>query len=150
MRIILISPPDNVEHETSLVNSMFEEGLTLFHLRKPGYNRKRLSVYLNRINLEFHSRIVVHSCFGLLTDYNLRGIHIRAEDKVSKESFIERYKKDDLSISISCHAFDELTENTGNVDYAGVLQALINERATWNQITGNKYARLIPVVSAHM
>ena len=38
---------------------------------------------------------------------------------------------------------------TGNVDYAGVLQALIKERATWNQITENKYARLIPVVSAH-
>ena len=38
---------------------------------------------------------------------------------------------------------------TGNVDYAGVIQALIKERATWNQITGNKYARLIPVVCAH-
>jgi NAD(P)H-nitrite reductase large subunit len=38
---------------------------------------------------------------------------------------------------------------TGNVDYAGVIQALIKERATWNQITDNKYARLIPVVCAH-
>jgi len=38
---------------------------------------------------------------------------------------------------------------TGNVDYAGVIQALIKEKATWNQITGNKYARLMPVVSAH-
>jgi NAD(P)H-nitrite reductase large subunit len=39
---------------------------------------------------------------------------------------------------------------TGNVDYAGVLQALIKERATWNQISENKYARLMPVVSAHV
>jgi hypothetical protein len=38
---------------------------------------------------------------------------------------------------------------TGNVDYAGVLQALIKEKATWEQILGNKYVRLIPVVSAH-
>ena len=38
---------------------------------------------------------------------------------------------------------------TGNVDYAGVIQALIKEKATWEQMLGNKYVRLIPVVSAH-
>ena len=38
---------------------------------------------------------------------------------------------------------------TGNVDYAGVIQALIKENATWEQMLGNKYVRLIPVVSAH-
>jgi NAD(P)H-nitrite reductase large subunit len=38
---------------------------------------------------------------------------------------------------------------TGNVDGAGVLQALIKDKATWNDVLHNKYARLIPVVSAH-
>ena len=38
---------------------------------------------------------------------------------------------------------------TGNVDYAGVIQALIKENATWEQMLENKYIRLIPVVSAH-
>jgi len=38
---------------------------------------------------------------------------------------------------------------TGNVDYAGVIQALIKENATWEEMLGNKYVRLIPVVSAH-
>ena len=38
---------------------------------------------------------------------------------------------------------------TGNVDYAGVIQALIKEKATWKHILNNKYVRLIPVVSAH-
>lgn len=38
---------------------------------------------------------------------------------------------------------------TGNVDCAGVLQALIKDNATWKDVLDNKYARLIPVVSAH-
>jgi NAD(P)H-nitrite reductase large subunit len=38
---------------------------------------------------------------------------------------------------------------TGNVDCAGVLQALIKDQATWPDVLDNKYARLIPVVSAH-
>lgn len=118
MRIILISPPGHFENETTLVNSMFERGLALFHLRKPVYNRESLSVYLSGINREYHPRIVIHSCFELLTDYNLRGIHIRAADKESKENIIERYiGREDLSISISCHTLNELADDTSGLDY---------------------------------
>jgi NAD(P)H-nitrite reductase large subunit len=38
---------------------------------------------------------------------------------------------------------------TGNVEFSGVLQALIKEKATWKDILINKYSRLIPVVAAH-
>ena len=38
---------------------------------------------------------------------------------------------------------------TGNVDFAGVLQTLIKEKASWNDILANKYSRLIPVVAVH-
>lgn len=38
---------------------------------------------------------------------------------------------------------------TGNVEFSGVLQALIKEKATWKGILNNKYSRLIPVVAAH-
>jgi len=38
---------------------------------------------------------------------------------------------------------------TGNVEFSGVLQALIKEKATWREIAKNRYVRLIPVVAAH-
>jgi NAD(P)H-nitrite reductase large subunit len=38
---------------------------------------------------------------------------------------------------------------TGNVDCAGLIQALIKDKATWKDVLDNKYARLMPVVSAH-
>lgn len=119
MRAILISPPDYNEHETLLVNRMFENNLALLHLRKPGYDREKLSVYLNKINREYHTRIVIHSCYDLLNDYNLRGIHIKGADKELKGSIIERFgSRDDISISISYHSLKELTGDSGSIDYA--------------------------------
>jgi thiamine-phosphate pyrophosphorylase len=54
-----------------------------------------------------------------MNDYNLRGIHIRAEDKDQKVSIVSRYKSsDDTSISISCHRLRELAEDNSGVDYA--------------------------------
>jgi len=119
MYVILISPPDYIEHEALLINRMFENNLSLMHLRKPDYDRKSLSVYLSNVNREYHSRIVIHSCYELLNDYNLRGIHITGVDKEQKDSIIRGFKnRDNISTSISCHTLDELTGDNKGIDYA--------------------------------
>ena len=90
MKIILITHPDYLEDEQSLINEMFEKGLCLLHLRKPGYDRESLSEYLGDIKWNFHSRIVIHSCYDLVHDYNLRGIHITGVNTGEKRSIISR------------------------------------------------------------
>ena len=35
---IIISPEENVKNETDLINLLFEQGLDLFHIRKPTYS----------------------------------------------------------------------------------------------------------------
>lgn len=119
MRIILISFPEYFERETIFVNRMFEKKLALLHLRKPGYDREMLSVYLNNIKREYHPRIVIHSCYDLLNHYNLRGIHIKGSDKELKGSILEKFiERDDISKSISYHSLEELTGDTDGLDYA--------------------------------
>jgi len=101
------------------VNRMFENKLALLHLRKPVYDREKLSVYLNKINREYHPRIVIHSCYDLLNDYNLGGIHIKVSDKELKGSILDRFTgRDDINISISYHSLEELEDDTGGIDYA--------------------------------
>ena len=118
MRVILISPPDDAEKETLLVNRMFEKGLALLHLRKPGYDRERLSSYLDGIDREFHPRVAVHSCYDLLNDYNLRGIHFKKVNKGHRGSLFERFKgRNDITISMSCHSLEELSCDTECIDY---------------------------------
>ncbi len=109
MRVILISPPDDVEHESLIVNRMFENNLALLHLRKPGYGREEISAYLNKVNPEYHSRIVIHSCYELLDDFKLGGIHLKGMDKGPGENIFAKFEgKTDLIVSISCHSIDEL------------------------------------------
>ncbi|MGD9161924.1 MAG: thiamine phosphate synthase [Desulfobacteraceae bacterium] len=119
MKIILISPPDYIENESSLTNRMFKYNLPLFHLRKPDSSIENLAEYLNSIKQEYHSRIVIHSCYNLLENYNLRGIHITGVNSDEKRSIIEQFKKRyDLSISISYHSLDDLGRNNTGIDYA--------------------------------
>ena len=118
MKIILITHPDYLEDEQSLINEMFEKGLCLLHLRKPGYDRESLSGYLDDIKRNFHSRIVIHSCYDLVHDYNLKGIHITGVNTGEKRSIISRFKKtEDISISISYHALEDLDGANTGIDY---------------------------------
>jgi thiamine-phosphate pyrophosphorylase len=90
MRFILITPPGSVEGEHVLITRMFENGLPLLHLRKPGCDDDFMSAYLSRIPLEFHKRIVIHSCYELTQDFNLRGLHITGSNILNKNGIICR------------------------------------------------------------
>ncbi len=118
MKIILITHPEYLDDEHSFINQMFEKGLCLLHLRKPEYDREDLSGYLDDIRPEFHSRIVIHSCYDMVHDYNLKGIHITGVNMGEKRDIISRFRKrEDISISISYHALEDLDDSNTGIDY---------------------------------
>ncbi|MBN1905853.1 MAG: thiamine phosphate synthase [Deltaproteobacteria bacterium] len=118
MRVILITPPDSVEDEHILITRMFKEGLPLLHLRKQGYDHGAMSGYLTKIPLEFHKRIVIHSCYELAQGFNIRGLHITGSNIAYKNEIICRYKnKEGFTVSISYHALEELGNNDPGIDY---------------------------------
>jgi thiamine-phosphate pyrophosphorylase len=118
MEILLISYPTYFNGEIDLIHNMFDEGLTVFHLRKPDYNENQLTEFLDRIKPEFHSRIKVHSTFlGFFNRFMLGGIHIPGA--ISVNSNIINLKKDkNISISSSFHSFDEAIRDNEHFDYA--------------------------------
>jgi thiamine-phosphate pyrophosphorylase len=118
MRVILVTPPDSVENEHILITRIFKEGLPLLHLRKPGYDYGAMSGYLSKIPLEFHKRIVIHSCYELAQGFNLRGIHITGSNIGDKNDIICRYKnKEGFTVSRSCHELKELDYYDPAIDY---------------------------------
>ena len=119
MKIILISPPDYIESESSLVNRMFKHGLPLLHLRKPSFGSENLAEYLDSIKQEYHSRIVIHSSYDLLDNFSLKGVHLTGVNSGEKRSIIKQFKgRCDLSISISYHSLDDLCRKSTGIDYA--------------------------------
>jgi thiamine-phosphate pyrophosphorylase len=76
MKLIVITPTNDVPDETSLVTKMFESGLKTLHLRKPKKSTNQMREYIKEIPQHFHNRIVIHSHHKLALKFNLKGIHL--------------------------------------------------------------------------
>lgn len=116
MDIIIVSCPDSVDGEIDLINRMFEKGLVSFHLRKPDYDTCQLTEYINKIETVFHSQIIIHSCFELLDQFTLGGIHIPGR-VIEKKDIIQSSKDRNISISTSFHSLGEVTGEHSGFDY---------------------------------
>ncbi len=109
LKIAVISSTEiSSTKEIELMKKLFEEGLTLFHLRRPTYDYKRMKDYLSRIPEEYHNRIVIHSHHKLALKFNLKGIHLTSKIRKSKFKFwyVKRFvvaKKKQLTVSTSLH-----------------------------------------------
>jgi thiamine-phosphate pyrophosphorylase len=77
MKLLVLSPSSgDVNVEPQIVTRLFEQGLETFHLRKPRYSTKEMTEYIEKIPVQFHSRIVIHSHHTLALKFNLKGIHL--------------------------------------------------------------------------
>lgn len=110
--LIVITPPYHVPGEERIVNRLFENGLHLLHLRKPGAEREIFEGFIQKIEPRFRERIVVHDHFDLAEAYGLRGIHLKS-NQTGSFSERERY----ASVSVSCHTFEEIDALPFTPDY---------------------------------
>ena len=110
MKCIIISPEQNVVDEIKTVHLLFEEGLKIFHLRKPTFSEAEMVDYIQLINISFRNRVMIHSYHHLADQFNLMGVHYnsKTEAKVKNENQIR---------SKSCHSMDELQLYHTNYDY---------------------------------
>ena len=66
-------PSHTLPDEECIVNRLFESGLHLLHLRKPGADRDTLERYIRGIRPRFRERVILHDHFELAEEYGLRG-----------------------------------------------------------------------------
>lgn len=122
MTIIVVSPKTTSESEIETVNSLFKAGLDVFHLRKPGYSRRRLAKYIKAISPEYRNKIVIHSHHTLAIRFKLKGIHLTRMDR--KKPFVSslkikyiRFFKSDITISATFHNLSHIYDNNNGYDY---------------------------------
>lgn len=104
MKLIVITYPEHFDDELSCVNRLFANGLHSLHLRKPDLSTEELRQYLNGVDTKFHSRIVLHSAFELLDEFDFKGVHLNSKTVHLAKQFQEK----NISISYSAHSFDEV------------------------------------------
>jgi thiamine-phosphate pyrophosphorylase len=104
MKLIVISPPDNLPQEYSLVRAMMENDLLCYHVRKPGFGQEEMQRYIESVPGEFHNRLVIHSHHGLADEFGLKGIHF-----TSGIPYADGGNKK-ISRSISLHSLEQMED----------------------------------------
>ena len=120
---IVLSNPTEIENEFGQVNTLFERGLTHFHLRKPDFSKQEVEEYLKNIEPIYLKRVVLHSHHELIKKYNLKGIHLRSTDlqvlsKDALQTLAKDLQKRGFTASASLHSFEEIESLPCRLDYA--------------------------------
>lgn len=112
--IIVITPEELVQNEVEIINELLHEGLDLLHIRKPFINQNEMSDFIQKIDSEFHSQLVLHSHYDLTEIFNISRLHFR---EIDRENNLYKSFQDKI-ISTSVHDIEAFNELNEEWDYA--------------------------------
>lgn len=101
--LIVISNPTPVEQEHRIINALFDEGLAIFHLRKPDLSRKQLTELLTNIDKRHHSKIVLHQHHELAESFGTNRLHYPERDRLLNEHALRNSDMSAFILSTSVH-----------------------------------------------
>lgn len=110
MKWIVMTSPDFICGEAAFIDRLFEHGLDILHLRKPGSKVADCRILLDEVNPRWLPKIVVHDHFELCSMYPLKGVHLNGRNPLPPEGHRG-------TISRSCHSLDEIAEYDAQCSY---------------------------------
>lgn len=130
MKISLVSSFYDIPNEIHVLNLLFCNGLTSFHLRKDleckhlagkeTYSEEKIRNYIESIPECFRNRVIMHSHFHLVEEYGLKGAHFTK--KYTYNEFLEDKNLDAKDnplkyVGFSVHTTEEILQNANLYDY---------------------------------
>jgi thiamine-phosphate pyrophosphorylase len=114
--MLVISNPTAISNEIKLIHSLFEEGLTLFHVRKPAYSLQEMTLLLTQIDAEFHPQLVLHSHHQLTEKFQINRIHFPEQKR--NDITVQDYGHKDTHLSTSTHLMADFNALVPEFEYA--------------------------------
>jgi thiamine-phosphate pyrophosphorylase len=110
MSLIVISEPICFNQESRLINLLFDAGLNVFHLRKPGIDCSRYKKLISEIDDKYHDRIALHQFHHLRRAFPLiKRLHY-AEQLRKTNCNGEFDELEGYTLSTSVHQLNDLKE----------------------------------------
>ena len=109
--LIVISSPTPITNEASLINQLFDEGLSVCHLRKPESSSQELVLLLPEIIPIHYSKIALHSHHYMAKSFGINRLHYTeaSRKQLSDTDFSEK----ENTLSTSVHSISDY-ENLSN------------------------------------
>lgn len=116
--MIVITNPCAIANESSIIDSLFKEGLSLLHIRKPDFSMIEMAQFIHQIKLEFRDNLVLHSHHDLIEDFGINRIHFSEKERKYIPDFPARFSKPSRYKSTSTHSIEDFNALENDFDYA--------------------------------
>ena len=110
IKLVVITIPEFFPGEAELVNTLFEHGLELLHVRKPSASEQQMEEYLSTIDGKYMSRVALHDHFEMAQRFGVGGLHLNSRNNALPSGWSGRGSR-------SCHSFDEVLAVKDALDY---------------------------------
>lgn len=112
--MIVISNPTAIANEINTIHALFENGLELFHVRKPDFSAEEIKTFVTAIGLEYRNKLVLHSHYHLAEDFGINRIKMNPVRILNSDKVIPEKK----IFSTSTHSIDEFNSLSNDYEYA--------------------------------
>ncbi len=110
--MIVISNPITIKNEIKIIHSLFEEGLSLFHVRKPHFSEIEMKAFVSEIGLEFRNQLVLHQYHDLASSFGIDKLHFSEKNRTNFYDFSAK------TLSTSSHSIEDFNVLNSMFDYA--------------------------------
>ena len=111
MKLIVITTPQFFEGEAAAVTSLFQNGLEILHLRKPGASAEEVGNFLQQLPMEYNTtQLSPHEQFQLASVFGLKGIHLNGRNPQIPSGYKGH-------VSRSCHSLEEVLKHKSDCNY---------------------------------
>lgn len=73
--MIIISNPIKISNEINTIHSLFENGMELFHIRKPNFSESEMKDYIKGIDQKYRKNLVLHNHHSLAEKEGIKNLH---------------------------------------------------------------------------
>jgi thiamine-phosphate pyrophosphorylase len=112
--MIVITNPSAIANEIGIIDSLFEEGLSLLHIRKPAFTVIEMTQFIDQIKPEYRDRLVIHHHHQLAEDFGINRIHFSEKER-RNGSLVYSERK---TFSTSTHSIEDFNSLENDFDYA--------------------------------
>ncbi len=116
--LIVVSNPTPVANEATIINALFDDGLEILHVRKPGADINELRALIEKIQSTYHHQIAIHQHHEIANDYGIKRLHFtETKRKEMSEEALIQLKGDKNILSTSIHQIEAYNTLSACFDY---------------------------------
>lgn len=105
--LILISNPTSLIEEATLINQLFDEGLGLFHIRKPQDSEQEVMKLIEAIDSRYHLQVSLHQHHHLADRYGIKRLHFSERLRGQGHNSPQLLKNKGYKLSTSVHSVED-------------------------------------------